>query len=108
MNKLKLHYPEFTARTLLIPRVARLNVPPKRPLIRVELVVPVEVPQQRRAALAIRWLKAAAMARSEHCMENKLAGEIVDAAKGAGAAHKKKEDTHRMAEANKAFAHYRW
>jgi small subunit ribosomal protein S7 len=70
--------------------------------------VPVEVPQQRRAALAIRWLKAAALARSEHDMENKLAGEILDAAKGAGAAHKKKEDTHRMAEANKAFAHYRW
>ena len=70
--------------------------------------VPVEVPQQRRAALAIRWLKAAAMARSEYRMENKLAGEILDAAKGTGAAHKKKEDTHRMAEANKAFAHYRW
>ncbi|HUV85985.1 MAG TPA: 30S ribosomal protein S7 [bacterium] len=70
--------------------------------------VPVEVPQQRRAALAIRWLKAAALARSEHGMENKLAGEILDAAKGAGTAYKKKEDTHRMAEANKAFAHYRW
>jgi small subunit ribosomal protein S7 len=70
--------------------------------------VPVEVPQQRRAALGIRWLMAAAQARSEHGTENKLAGEILDAAKGAGAAHKKKEDTHRMAEANKAFAHYRW
>ncbi|HUU56079.1 MAG TPA: 30S ribosomal protein S7 [bacterium] len=70
--------------------------------------VPVEVPQARRVALAIRWIKAAAKARPEHEMVNKLAGEILDAAKGSGAAHKKREDTHRMAEANKAFAHYRW
>ncbi len=70
--------------------------------------VPVEVPQPRRAALAIRWIKAAALARAEHGLENKLAGEIMDAGKAAGAAFKKKEDTHRMAEANKAFAHYRW
>jgi small subunit ribosomal protein S7 len=70
--------------------------------------VPVEVAQQRRAALAIRWIKAAAMARAEHGLKDKLAGEIMDAGKAAGAAYKKKEDTHRMAEANKAFAHYRW
>ncbi len=70
--------------------------------------VPVEVPQQRRVALAIRWIMAAAKARSEYGTVNKLAAEILDAAKAAGAAHKKKEDTHRMAEANKAFAHYRW
>lgn len=70
--------------------------------------VPVEVPQNRRVALAIRWIKAAAKARPEHDMVDKLAAEILDAAKGAGAAHKKREDTHRMAEANKAFAHYRW
>jgi small subunit ribosomal protein S7 len=70
--------------------------------------VPVEVPQPRRAALAIRWIKAAALARPEHGLENKLAGEIMDAGKASGAAFKKKEDTHRMAEANKAFAHYRW
>jgi len=70
--------------------------------------VPVEVPQNRRVALAIRWIKAAAKARPEHDMVDKLAAEIVDAAKGSGAAHKKREDTHRMAEANKAFAHYRW
>ena len=70
--------------------------------------VPVEVPPSRRLALAIRWIKAAAKARPEHNMVNKLAGEILDAAKGAGTAHKKREDTHRMAEANKAFAHYRW
>jgi small subunit ribosomal protein S7 len=70
--------------------------------------VPVEVHQRRRVALAIRWMKAAANARPEHGAVDKLAGEILDAAKGTGAAHKKKEDTHRMAEANKAFAHYRW
>ena len=70
--------------------------------------VPVEVPQNRRVALAIRWIKAAAKARPEYGTVNKLAAEILDAAKGAGAAHKKREDTHRMAEANKAFAHYRW
>jgi small subunit ribosomal protein S7 len=70
--------------------------------------VPVEVAQQRRVALAIRWIKAAAKARSEHGMVGRLAGELLDAAKGTGTAHKKREDTHRMAEANKAFAHYRW
>jgi small subunit ribosomal protein S7 len=70
--------------------------------------VPVEVPQQRRVALAIRWIMTAAKARSEYGTLNKLAAEILDAAKAAGAAHKRKEDTHRMAEANKAFAHYRW
>jgi small subunit ribosomal protein S7 len=70
--------------------------------------VPVEVAQQRRVALAIRWIKAAANARPEHGMVARLAGELLDAAKGTGTAHKKREDTHRMAEANKAFAHYRW
>lgn len=70
--------------------------------------VPVEVNPHRRMALAIRWLKAAAAARPEHGMVEKLAGEIIDAAKGTGAAYKKREDTHRMAEANRAFAHYRW
>ncbi|UCH78999.1 MAG: 30S ribosomal protein S7, partial [Candidatus Coatesbacteria bacterium] len=70
--------------------------------------VPVEVAPQRRVALAIRWIKAAAAARPEHGAVAKLAAELLDAAKGSGAAHKKKEDSHRMAEANKAFAHYRW
>jgi small subunit ribosomal protein S7 len=70
--------------------------------------VPVEVNPGRRMALAIRWLKAAALSRGEHGMVNKLAAEILDAAKGAGGAYKKKEDAHKMAEANKAFAHYRW
>jgi len=70
--------------------------------------VPMEVPTHRRVALAIRWLVAAAKSRPERGMVEKLAAEILDAAKGAGGAFKKKEDAHRMAEANKAFAHYRW
>ncbi len=70
--------------------------------------VPIEVASARRLALAIRWIKAAARARSEHGMAHKLAAELLDAAQGTGAAQKKKDDVHRMAEANKAFAHYRW
>jgi small subunit ribosomal protein S7 len=70
--------------------------------------VPVEVRPQRRVALAMRWLVQHARERPEKSMEQKLAGEILDAAAGRGGAMKKKEDTHRMAEANKAFAHYRW
>ncbi len=70
--------------------------------------VPTEIRPQRRTALAIRWLISYARGRSEKGMVPKLAGELFDAANGRGAAVKKKEDTHRMAEANKAFAHYRW
>ncbi len=70
--------------------------------------VPVEVRPTRRTSLAMRWLVQNARARPEKSMEGKLAGEILDAANGRGGAMKKKEDTHRMAEANKAFAHYRW
>ncbi len=70
--------------------------------------VPVEVRPERRTALAMRWLVASARARAEKTMEEKLAGELLDAAQGLGASIKKKEDTHKMAEANKAFAHYRW
>ena len=70
--------------------------------------VPVEVRPQRRMALALRWLISFARARSEKSMDEKLANEIVDAANGRGNTFKKKEDTHRMAEANKAFAHFRW
>ncbi len=70
--------------------------------------VPVEVRPQRRMALALRWLISFARARPEKSMDEKLANEIVDAANGRGAAFKKKEDTHRMAEATKAFAHFRW
>jgi small subunit ribosomal protein S7 len=70
--------------------------------------VPVEVAQDRRTSLAIRWLISNARSRGEKTMREKLAGEILDASNNRGGAVKKKEDTHRMAEANKAFAHYRW
>jgi small subunit ribosomal protein S7 len=70
--------------------------------------VPQEVRPARRQALSIRWIISFARARGEKTMAAKLAGEIMDAANGRGAAMKKKDDTHRMAEANKAFAHYRW
>lgn len=70
--------------------------------------VPVEVRSSRRTALAMRWLVESARARSEKSMAARLAGELMDAAEGRGAAVKKKEDTHRMADANKAFAHYRY
>jgi len=70
--------------------------------------VPVEVRPQRRVSLAMRWLVLHARARPEKSMVERLAGEVLDAANNRGGAVKKKEDTHRMAEANKAFAHYRW
>jgi len=70
--------------------------------------VPVEVRPERRTSLSIRWLIAFARTRPEKTMIEKLAAELVDAANNRGGAVKKKEDTHRMAEANKAFAHYRW
>src|SRR5277367_826423 len=70
--------------------------------------VPVEVPQNRRTSLALRWLVTYGRARGEKGMVEKLTAELLDAANGRGAAMKKKEDVHRMAEANKAFAHYRW
>ena len=70
--------------------------------------VPVEVRPERREALAIRWLIAAAKNRNEKTMEERLAGELVDAVQGRGTAVKKREDTHKMADANKAFSHYRW
>ena len=70
--------------------------------------VPVEVRADRKKALAIRWLTAAARGRNENTMRERLAAELMDAAANRGVAVKKREDTHRMAEANKAFAHYRW
>ena len=70
--------------------------------------VPVEVRPDRRTALATRWLISFARARSEKTMAERLAGELLAASRGEGNTVKKKEDTHRMAEANKAFAHYRW
>lgn len=70
--------------------------------------VPVEVRPERRQALAIRWLINAARSRNENTMEERLAGEFLDAVNNRGSAVKKREDTHRMAEANRAFSHYRW
>jgi small subunit ribosomal protein S7 len=70
--------------------------------------VPVEVPPLRRSSLAMRWLVTAARARGEKSMRERLAAEIMEAANNRGGAVKKREDTHRMAEANRAFAHYRW
>ncbi len=70
--------------------------------------IPVEVPPDRQVSLAMRWLLAAARSRPGKSMAEKLAGELMDAAREAGAAVKKKEDTHRMVEANRAFAQYRW
>lgn len=70
--------------------------------------VPIEIREERKHSLAIRWLVEYARKRNEHSMEEKLAGEIIDAINGQGGAFKKKEDTHKMAEANRAFAHYRW
>jgi len=70
--------------------------------------VPIEVSSTRKSTLALRWLVNYSRLRNEKTMEERLANEIIDAASGQGAAVKKREDTHRMAEANKAFAHYRW
>ena len=70
--------------------------------------VPVEVRADRRQALAIRWIVNAARKRSEHTMEERLSAEFLDAANNRGASVKKREDTHKMAEANKAFSHYKW
>lgn len=70
--------------------------------------VPVEVRPSRREALAIRWLITAAKKRNENTMEERLAGELLDAMNSRGSAVKKREDTHKMADANKAFSHYRW
>jgi small subunit ribosomal protein S7 len=70
--------------------------------------VPVEVRPERRTSLSMRWIVGFARGRSEKTMQDRLAAELLDAANNRGAAVKKREDTHRMAEANKAFAHYRW
>ncbi|NQZ65768.1 MAG: 30S ribosomal protein S7 [Mycoplasmatales bacterium] len=70
--------------------------------------VPVEVTERRKGTLSLRWLVNYARLRNEHTMDARLANEIIDASNGIGASVKKKEDTHKMAEANKAFAHFRW
>jgi small subunit ribosomal protein S7 len=70
--------------------------------------VPVEVRSERRQALAIRWIIAAARSRNENTMVERLSGELLDASSNRGTAVKKREDTHKMADANRAFSHYRW
>ena len=70
--------------------------------------VPIEIRPERRQTLAIRWLVASARKRSDKTMDLRIANELMDAANNTGGAVKKKDETHRMAEANKAFAHYRW
>ena len=85
----------------------RLEVKPRR-VGGATYQVPIEVLPARRTSLAMRWLLAAARSRPGKTMEEKLANELTDAANSTGAAIKRKEDTHRMAEANRAFAHYRW
>jgi len=85
----------------------RLEVKPRR-VGGATYQVPIEVMPARRVSLAMRWLLAAARGRSGKTMAENLANELTDAANSSGAAIKKKEDTHRMAEANRAFAHYRW
>ncbi len=70
--------------------------------------IPVEVRHERKQALAIRWLVIASRSRNENTMRERLAGELLDAANNRGSAVKKREDTHKMAEANRAFSHYRW
>jgi small subunit ribosomal protein S7 len=70
--------------------------------------IPVEVPRGRQASLAMRWLLEGARSRPGHSMSEKLAAELMDAANETGVAYRKKEETHRMAQANRAFAHYRW
>ena len=70
--------------------------------------VPIEVRPERRQTLGLRWLTTYSRARGERTMKERLAGEILDAVNNSGASVKKKDDTHKMAEANKAFAHYRW
>ena len=97
-------------------RVPRSAATTSRPTIEVKsrrvggatYQVPVEVRPDRRRALAIRWLITAARGRDEHTMTGQLSGELMDAANNRGSAVKKREDTHKMAEANRAFSHYRW
>jgi len=84
-----------------------LEVKPKR-VGGATLQVPVDIKGERRQSLAIRWLLRSARARAGHSMAEKLAAEILDAANNTGATIKRREDTHKMAEANKAFAHYKW
>ena len=103
------HYENFPVASWLLPAAVRPSVEVKsRRVGGATYQVPVEVRTVRRNALAMRWLIEASRARGEQGMAARLAAELMDAADHRGAAVKKREDTHKMAEANKAFAHFRW
>ena len=114
MNSLMLHGKKSIAEKTLYAALDQVESKISRNPVEVfhealENVMPaVEVRTDRKAALAIRWLIAAARARGENTMVDRLAGEFLDAVNNRGNAVKKREDTHRMAEANRAFSHYRW
>ena len=130
MNSLMLHGKKSTAETILYGALDKIEAKLSRepvavfhealenimPAVEVRsrrvggatYQVPVEVRTERKQALAIRWLIAAARARGENTMVDRLSGELMDAVNNRGSAVKKREDTHRMAEANRAFSHYRW
>ena len=130
INKLMLDGKRGTAQTILYNAFKKIEAKTEKPAMEVFEVaignimpalelkvrrvgaanfqVPVEVSAERRVTLGLRWLVNYARLRNEKSMEDKLAAEIIDAANGTGASVKKRDDTHKMAEANKAYAHYRW
>ena len=130
INKLMLDGKRGTAQTILYEAFKKIEAKTGKPAMEVfevaignimpalelktrrvgaaNLQVPVEVSAERRVTLGLRWLVNYSRLRNEKTMEDRLAGEIIDAANGTGASVKKREDTHKMAEANKAYAHYRW
>ena len=130
INKLMLDGKRGTAQTILYEAFKKIEAKTGKPAMEVfevaignimpalelktrrvgaaNLQVPVEVSAERRVTFGLRWLVNYSRLRHEKTMEDRLAGEIIDAANGTGASVKKREDTHKMAEANKAYAHYRW
>ena len=111
MNNLMLDGRKSAAERIVYGALDRVETKLKRAPIEVfeeAYQVPVEVRVERREALAIRWLIKASRTRNENTMEERLAAELMDAINSRGSAVKKREDTHKMADANKAFSHYRW
>jgi small subunit ribosomal protein S7 len=102
MNAVMLHGKKSVAESIVYGALSAIEAKAKSE------PVPVDVRSERRQALAIRWLINAARGRNETTMIDRLSGELLDAANNRGSAVKKREDTHRMAEANRAFSHYRW
>ena len=118
INKIMLDGKKGTAQTILYHAFEKVEAKTGKPAMEVfevalgnimpELEVPVEVSAERRVTLGLRWLVNYSRLRNEKSMEDRLAGEIIDAANGTGGSVKKREDMHKSAEANKAYAHYRW